>query len=141
MNSFTFYFNKGMQRTRLLARLTSFITALPSDRDWKVEVTLYRRKRSLEQNAYLWGVVYPTILVDGGEALAGWGATDLHEYFLGEHFGWRTLKAFGRRHVRPNRRSSKLSTLEFSDFIAFIQRRMAEHCIYVPDANEQREAA
>jgi len=141
MKPVTFYFYRGIQRTRLLARVASFIAALPFDRDWKVEVTLYQKKRSLEQNAYLWGVVYPTILAHGGESLAGWSVNELHDYFLGEHFGWRTLNGFGRKHLFPRRRSSKLSTMEFSDFVAFIQQRMAEHCIYVPDPNEQREAA
>jgi len=141
MKPVTFYFYRGMQRTRLLARVTSFIAALPFDRDWKVEVTLYQKKRSLEQNAYLWGVVHPTILAHGGESLAGGSVNELHDYFLGEHFGWRTLNGFGRKHLFPRRRSSKLSKMEFSDFVAFIQQRMAEHCIYVLDPSELREAA
>ena len=38
---------------------------------------------------------------------------------------------------RPIRRSSKLSpNSKFVDFTQFIQRKMAEHGIYVPDPNE-----
>lgn len=97
------------------------------------EIKDKRPRRSLEQNAYLWGVVYAEIL----KHMPGWDADDLHEYFLGEHFGWETLEGFGRKRMRPIRRSSKLKTTEFMDFIAFIQRRMAELGVYIPDPNEQ----
>jgi hypothetical protein len=60
----------------------------------------------------------------------------LHEYFLGEHFGWETLEGFGRKRLRPLKRSSKLSTAEFAAFVDFIQRKAAELGIYIPDANE-----
>jgi hypothetical protein len=115
------------------ARAAAFITSLPLDRAWRVVVESYKPRRSDQQNRFLWGVCYPAVLGAGGEALAGWTAEDLHEYFLGEHFGWETLEGFGRRRVRPIRRSSKLTTTEFSDFVATIQRKCAELGVYVPD--------
>lgn len=117
---------------RSLTRLVAFLSALAKDKAWKVEVAEYKRTRSTAQNAYLWGCVYPTIL----KHLPGWTADDVHEFFLGEHFGWETLEGLGRKRLRPLRRSSKLSTTEFSDFVAFIQRTMAERGVYVPDPNE-----
>jgi hypothetical protein len=117
---------------RSLARIVAFISALSKETAWKLEVSEYKTRRSDEQNRYLWGVVYATIL----KHLPGWDAEDVHEYFLGEHFGWETLEGFGRKRMRPLRRSSKLSTTEFSDFIAFIQRTMAERGVYVPDPGE-----
>ena len=62
---------------------------------------------------------------------------DLHEYFLGEHFGWQTLEGFGRKRVKPLRRSSPLSKTEFVDFVDFIQRTMAGHGVYIPDPEEE----
>lgn len=96
------------------------------------EVKTKGRRRSHEQNRYLWGCVYVTIL----QHMPGWDAEDLHEYFLGEWSGWEVLEGFGRKRLRPIRRSSKLKTTEFMNFIEFIQRRMAEHGVYIPDPNE-----
>jgi hypothetical protein len=122
-----------------MAQMVRLVSKLPADKPWQIEVKLYRKRRSDQQNRYLWGVVYATILKDGGEALGGWTADDLHEYFLGEHFGWETLEGFGRKRVKPIRRSGKLTTVEFSDYVDFIQRKAAELGVYIPDANESIE--
>lgn len=89
-------------------------------------------KRSLEQNAYLWGVCYEMIL-ESGLREQGWRNTDVHEYFLGEHFGWETLDGLGRKRVRPLNRSSVLTKMEFVDYVAFIQERAAQMGIVIPD--------
>jgi hypothetical protein len=122
---------------RSLSKLVGFLSSLAKEKSWKVEVSEYKRTRSNEQNAYLWGVCYQTIL----KHLPGWDADDIHEYFLGEYFGWETLEGLGRKRLRPIRRSSKLSTVEFSDFVGFIQRTMAERGVYVADPGEVNELA
>lgn len=109
------------------------ILSLALDKPWRVTIEPYRPKRTDEQNRYLWGVVYATIM----PRLPGWDASDVHEYFLGEHFGWETLEGFGRKRLRPIRRSSRLNKQEFSDYIAFIQHKCAELGIYIPDANQE----
>jgi hypothetical protein len=116
----------------VLTKVVSLLSALTKDTPLKVTIAEYKRTRSNDQNAYLWGVVYPSIL----SHLPGWDADDLHEYFLGEHFGWQTLEGLGRKKLKPIKRSSKLSTTEFAEHVEFIQRAMAEKGIYVPDANE-----
>lgn len=100
----------------------------------RVRVTLadYHSKRSSSQNAYLWGIVYPKIL----EHLPGWDTDDIHEYCLGSWSGWETIEGFGRKRLRPLKRSSTLTTVEFTDFIEHIQRTMAEKGIDVPSPNE-----
>jgi hypothetical protein len=122
---------------RSLTKLVGFLSSLAKGKAWKVEISEYRRTRSNDQNAYLFGVVYPTIL----KHLPGWDSADVHDYFLGEHFGWETLEGLGRKRLRPIRRSSKLTTVEFSDFVGFIQRTMAERGVYVPDPGEMNELA
>jgi hypothetical protein len=117
---------------RSLARIVAFLSALSKNKAWRVEICEHKRTRSNDQNAYLWSAVYPSIL----KHLPGWSADDLHEYFLGEHFGWETLEGLGRKRLKPIRRSSRLSTTEFSDYVGFIQRTMAEKGIYVPDPGE-----
>jgi hypothetical protein len=121
-------------------RACQVIKALPSDRAWKIEIAENKRKRSDDQNRYLWGGVYPSIIAAGGEQLRGWTAEDLHEFFLGEIYGWEVIEGFGRKRMKPVRRSSKMNTTEFSEFVAQIQQRMAQMGIYVPDP-EQRMAA
>lgn len=133
MNKQEFYIPATDARLVVVQRIGRVLENLPMLR-WRVEVSEAKPVRSNNQNRYLWGVVYPTIIQAG--RLDGWEAQDIHEYLLGECFGWETVEAFGRKRQRPIRRSSKLSKLEFIDFTRFIQNRMAEHGIYVPDPNE-----
>ena len=86
---------KGARGDRVIAKIAGFLARLPIDKAWRVSVTEQKRRRTSQQNRYLWGVAYPAILTGGGEALRGWHAEDLHEYFLGECFGWETLEGLG----------------------------------------------
>lgn len=61
--------------------------------------------------------------------MGGWTRDDLHEYLLGEHFGWEIHEAFGAKRQKPVRRSSRLTKAEFSEYIDFVVRRMGEHGI------------
>lgn len=131
-----FYISATDNRGIMADRIWSVIEELPLNKRFRVEICDHRPTRSDQQNKYLWGVVYPAILAAGGELLAGWEAEELHEYCLGEHFGWEIIAGFGVKRRRPIRRSSKLNKQEFADYVAFIQRRMAEHGIWVPDPNE-----
>ena len=124
---------KMLPRDRAIERVAGFLMRLPQDKAWRVSVTEQKRRRTSQQNRFLFGYVYPTILEQGGEALRGWTAADLHELFLLEHFGSETLEGFGRKRLKPLKRSAKLNTQEFSDFVAYIQRRAAELGIYVED--------
>jgi len=93
-------------------------------------------KRSLEQNAYLFGVCYQTIL-DHGLGEQGWQLEDVHDYFLGEFHGWETIEGFGRKRVRPLARSSGKSVSEFMAYIDFVQQKAAEMGIYIPNPEER----
>lgn len=117
------------QRAADIVRVAQVFGRLPLMQSWRIEVRESRARRSDQQNRYLWGVVYPEIL----KHLQGWDADDVHEYCLGEWSGWETLEGLGRKRVRPIRRSSHLSKLEFMDFVAHIQRKMAERGILIPD--------
>lgn len=89
---------------------------------------LRKSRRSNDQNALLWAL-YSDALKQGGETLGGWTTDDIHEYMLGEYHGWVTCEAFGRKRQKPAKRSSRLSKTEFSDFVAFVVQRFAEHGI------------
>jgi len=118
-------------------RIARFLASLSADKAWTVEVKELKRKRSDAQNRYLWGVCYPAIL----KHLEGWAAEDVHEYCLGECFGWEKIEGLGRARVKPIRRSKSMNVTEFMDYVAWIQRDMAERGIYVPEPNEDMEEA
>jgi len=112
--------------------LSKFLDRLASTAGkWRVTVQPYRKQRSDAQNRYLWGVAYKLLQDATGQPAADW-----HEYMLGEHFGWEETELFGKKRLRPLNRSSKLNTLEFMDYVAFIQQRAAENGLYIPDPNE-----
>jgi hypothetical protein len=100
---------------------------------------LRKSRRTNDQNALLWAL-YDDVLKQGGETLGGWTREDLHEYCLGEWFGWDEHKAFGRTRLKPKRRSSRLTKMEFSDFVEFVVQRMAEHGIVLQLPEDLREA-
>lgn len=124
---------KGMAREGVIGRIQRLLLSLPLDKAWRVEIAEHKARRSDPQNRYLWGVVYQAI----AKQLHGWDTGDIHDYFLGECFGWETIEGLGKKRLRPLRRSSRLNKQEFSDYVGFIQRRAAEHGIFVPDADPE----
>jgi hypothetical protein len=105
----------------------------------RVELVIRRAKskRSLDQNAYVFGVAYPLL----ADAL-GYDAheiEDLHYALVakwgGEHFDKR-LNA-----MVPNKRSSRLSTVEFSEYMEWLVRFGAETCGCVIPLPGESEAA
>lgn len=92
---------------------------------WEI---VQRARRTNDQNALLWAL-YEDALRLGGETLGGWTREEIHEYMLGEWFGWDVHEALGMKRKRPRRRSSRLTKAEFSDFVDFVVRRFADHGI------------
>ena len=125
-------FPKGTTPQQFTAAAALMVQGLSSDRAWCVEVSEWKKPRTNQQNSFLWGVCYPAILEGGGEALAGWTREDIHEYMLGECFGWETLEGFGRKRLRPLKRSSTLNKQEFTEFLMFIEAKCADMGIVIP---------
>ena len=96
-----------------------------------------KKRRSTEANAYLWGVVYKAFT----DALEGWDAEDVHEYLLGECFGWECIEGLGRKRLKPIRRSSRMKRDEFAKYVDFCIRKGAEHGVFIAERWEDREAA
>jgi hypothetical protein len=128
-------FYRGTPKAAILEWVAASLTA--SD-DYEITITQRSKRRSMSQNSFLWGVVYPYIIAGGGEALAGWTAEDLHEYFLGEIFGWEVLEGMGRKRMKPVKRSSRMTKTEFMDYLEQISQRCAEMGIVIPEPEEQK---
>ena len=105
-----------------------------------VQIVVKRKQssRSLDQNAWIWGVAYPVIANE-----LGYDAhehEDLHYALVakwgGEHFD----KRMGA--MVPNKRSSKLTTKEFSDYMEWLVRFAAQELggILVPLPGESEAA-
>lgn len=132
-----FMLPKDLPREKAIERIAAFLARLSPELAWSITVEQKKPRRSHQQNAYLWGVCYAEL----AKALPGWEADDIHEYMLGECYGWERIEGMGRVRLKPLKRSSGLSTTEFMDFIDFVQRKAAEHGIYIPNPNEDHEAA
>lgn len=128
-----------LSREKIIARIATVLGALTHDKAWRISVCEHKASRSQQQNRYLWGVIYKTILEAG--QLQGWDADDLHEYLLGEWSGWEVIEGFGRKRMKPIQRSSTLNKEQFAAYIDFIQRKMAEHGVFIPDANKMLATA
>lgn len=116
-------FPKGTKPDDIIKAVTTMVAAIGTGKAWCITVEPWKRKRTDAQNRFLWGVAYPMILEQGGETLGGWTRDDLHDYFLGECFGWEVLEGFGRKRMRPLKRSSTLNKQEFTDYLMFIESK------------------
>ena len=107
---------------------------------WRVTVEPVKETRTLSQNAYLWGVCYPLM-----SERSGYEVAELHEYLLGEFYGWvekrvpkkpsnpKGTESVPRRTTTKNEAGERavLSTKEFADFVDFVQRIAAEKMMLV----------
>ena len=123
----------GDTRADVLSRCARVIAALPADKPLRIEVSEFKPRRTLSQNATLW-MIYDQILNSGGEELRGWDKDDLHQFFLIDKFGSDVREVFGKKRHVPLRRSSSLNKQEFSDLMDHVVRFMAERgvMVYMP---------
>ncbi len=124
------------ERMRILANCAALLGKLTAAKSWSIEIKQYRKTRTNDQNETLWGLAYPIIAKAIGEDV-----NTIHEYMLGEYFGWIESTVFGKKKARPARTTTTgyrgepdtLSTIDFAGYFDFIQRRAAENGVHVPD--------
>lgn len=126
-------FPKNTNKEAIVQAVAVLVRNIDTSRAWQVTVEEFKKPRTNQQNAYLWGVVYPAILEAGGEMLRGWLADDLHEYFLGEVYGWETLEGMGRKRLRPLKRTSRMTRSEFMEYLEQVSQRCANMGIVIPE--------
>ena len=107
--------------------------------DYIFTVTPNRKTRSNQQNAYLWGVVYPAVLL--GLKDAGWEITDeeqVHEYCK-QAFAAREVinKDTGEVLSLPSS-TARMQTAEFNVYVDKIKAFALEYLnITIPEPNEE----
>jgi hypothetical protein len=122
--------------TRILANVWTLLNGLSKTKSWAIEIKRHVKSRSSDQNSAMWGLAYPLIADAIGEDV-----NTIHEYMLGEYFGWVETCVLGRKKLKPartttsglNGESDVLDKLQFAAYFDFIQRRAAEHGIHIPD--------
>lgn len=134
LHDITLHLMAGASRSPSLEGISRFLGDLPEGKRYVIRIRERQRRRTISQNKYLWGVVYEVLRQETGQSREDW-----HEYFLGEYFGWRDVKMFGRTVIKPRRRSSRLSSKEFWDYVSYVHRKAAENGIYIPDPGEDIE--
>ena len=119
-------FPRGTTAEQMVNAIVRMVEPLDPSRTWSVEIEEWKKPRTNQQLRYLFGVVYPMVLEAGGEALGGYTREDLHDFFLGEVYGWQELNALGRTQSKPVRRTSKMTKAEFTDFLYSIENKCIE---------------
>jgi hypothetical protein len=121
------------------ARWLAFVQAQPLPLD--VSCAPWKATRSNEQNALLFGVMYPPI----AEAM-GYDVADIHEFACGTFFGWvdakrpktpRNPEGFESRPFRTttrdeNGKRSVMSKADFTKFIETVERIAAKAGVFIP---------
>lgn len=131
-----FILMKGEDRDHSVQRCMEGLATLRKDKMWCVFVKDSEPTRTERQNSLIWAV-YTDIIKRGGEAMQGYQKEELHEFFLGLHFGIEEREVFGRVRVVPKQRSSKLSRKDFGEFVDHIVQFMAERGVVIVNPTEE----
>jgi len=109
------------------------------DGKYRVIIEPHVSKRSLNQNAYLWGVVYERIrhhLAETGLTDEIYGAETLHEYMKAKFLPTRVIEV-GKEQKIVSWTTTKLSVVEMRDFIEQIIHYAADNWeCYIPAPGE-----
>ena len=119
-------------RQHFIQQANALIAGLSPTVAWKITATRYRKKRSLPQNSYFWGVIVDMIHKDTGNE-----SNDIHDVLCGECFGWQEYEVMGLRKRRPVRGTSQLTVDEFVEFCEWCRAFAATNLgIVIPEPNE-----
>ena len=133
------YFNRTDPPTESSRQLLNeTLDSLPLG-DYVITITPNRKTRSNQQNAYLWGIVYPSVLF--GLQDAGWEIIDeeqVHEYCK-QAFAAREVinKDTGEVLSLPSS-TARMQTAEFNVYVDKIKAFALEYLnITIPEPNEE----
>ena len=107
----------------------------------KLTVTIqkYRKKRSLNANAYYWSVCIPVL-----SEHFGYRPDDMHIAVLGTYVGWEQRHFRGQDLYMPRRTSTTpevMDTMDFQGLIQTAQQIAAEEGILLPDQESHERMA
>jgi hypothetical protein len=111
-------------------RFYDYLKGLPTDKDLELVLKEKRTQRSLEQNAWYWGVALKLI-----SEHTGYETKDIHEILKSEFL--KDFYEFKGKVYPIIRSTSDLNTKEFSEFMGRVQRWAVMRLqVSIPDPNE-----
>ena len=133
------YFNKTDPPTESSFRLLDeTLHNLPLG-DYVITITPNRKTRSNQQNAYLWGIVYPSVLF--GLQDAGWEIIDeeqLHEYCKQAIAAREVINKDTGEVLSLPSSTARMQTAEFNVYVDKIKAFALEYLnITIPEPNEE----
>lgn len=135
----SFILHPDSTRSKVLENACAFLRQLDPGKAFRIDVKPYRKPRSSEANAYLWGVVYPTMVRELGHTDEDW-----HEFMCCQYFGCRKVELGGAVLNKPVRtttrnvdgKADKLDSKSFWEFVNFVRDQAGAAGVYVPEPNE-----
>lgn len=112
-----------------ISLLKRVLQTMPSE--FEVIFRKEKKARSLNQNAYMWGVVYKLIADFTGE-----NEDDIHEILKKKFLGESTIMIGGIEEI-IGRSTTKLSTVEFEEYLTKVRAWANEKLeVFIPLPNE-----
>ena len=105
---------------------------LDPNEKWVVEITKFKKRRSLEQNAYIHAVPFKIIADNTGNSIE-----DIKEFLCGEYMGWIEYEVMGKMKSRPTKTTSQMTSTEMTGFIDWLQWWASSNLnLIIPAPNE-----
>ena len=101
----------------------------------EVEINVKKSRRSLDANAYLWGVVYKIIALHTGHS-----EQEIHEYMKRICLPPVFKKIMGKE-IKMPRSTSDLNKSDFYEYIEKIRAEVSTLGIIIPEANSENNLA
>ena len=122
-------------RTKVLLELSLFLDKLDPNRPWQVLVRQWKKSRTDDQNAALFGLAYKIICDE-----TGCDKDELHEEMCKRFFGTIEVEVLGQIKTRPLRTTTRdaagkrdiLPWDEFSNFYTKVESEAAAFGIRIP---------
>ena len=99
---------------------------------WTFDAAPYKKKRSLEQNAYLWSGVYPAIKKHIQESTGDiFTSEEIHESMMAKFIDAKPKIVL--EEIVLVRSTKRMSTVEFIEYVGQIQMYWADNGLVIPD--------
>jgi hypothetical protein len=138
-----------VNRSRDIERVVHALEDLPEDKSWRVSIEEAKSTRSIQANAYYWGVV-----VEMMSESTGYESEEIHEYLCGARWGWKDKRVpktprnpdgiesvpVRTTTMDENGKRSVLGIVQFMEFTEFARRFAAQKLnLFIPDPNYAHE--
>lgn len=119
------------------SRIAKFIEGFPDGKKLRITITEARKKRSLDQNAYWFGILDKHVVPVFREYGDNWSSWKVHEYAMNE-LGYQEVLVDPKGKLFVSRKhSSGFTTVEWEEFMERARELFARvHGIAIPLPNE-----